>query len=48
MLKNITKRDVKIFFLGILAMLLIEVVFNWDGTVGDFMRGVKGGYNSVR
>jgi len=40
----ITKRDVKAFFLGILFMLLLDIIFDWEGVKREF----KEGYNSVR
>lgn len=44
-MKKITKRDVGIFFLGMLGMLMIEVLYDWDGTVGEFTKGFKAGLN---
>jgi hypothetical protein len=41
---QITKRDVKIFFLGMATMLLIILIYEWD----DAMAGLKGGYDSAR
>lgn len=29
-MKDITKRDVKVFLLGMLAMLFITLIYNWD------------------
>lgn len=46
-MKNITKRDIKAFFLGMVALLLIEIAFDFDGTVGDFIRGFNDGFNST-
>jgi len=40
----ITKRDVKAFFLGILFMLLLDIIFDWEGVKREF----KEGYNSVK
>jgi hypothetical protein len=42
-MKKITKRDIGFFVLGLLAMLLIELVFDWERSVQDF----KDGFNSV-
>jgi hypothetical protein len=38
---NVTKRDVKVFLLGMLAMFLILLAYDWD----EFVQGLKGGYN---
>jgi hypothetical protein len=40
-MKKITKRDVFFFFLGILIVLFIEIVWNWDNVV----KGTKDGWN---
>ena len=42
-MKKITKRDIGFFVLGLLAMLLIELVFDWERSVQDF----RDGYNMV-
>lgn len=42
---KINKREVKIFFLGMLATLLLEVAFDWNGTVGAFIRGFNDGFH---
>lgn len=39
MLKRITKRDILFFFLGIVTMILIEVVSDWDAHVNAFKKG---------
>jgi len=44
-MKTITKRDIKLFLLGMVSMLLIEAIYDWDGTVGAFLKGVKHGWN---
>jgi hypothetical protein len=38
-MKNITKRDVKVFLLGMLAMFLISVAYDWDENVKAFNDG---------
>ena len=43
-MKKISKRDVKIFLLGVLTMFLIELAFDWKEAV----QGFKDGYNYVR
>ena len=42
-MKNITKRDIKVFLIGMLAMLLIEAVYDWDSTIRGFKDGYKSG-----
>lgn len=41
---QITKRDVKVFFLGVLVMFLIVLIYDWKEAV----RGFKAGYNEAR
>ena len=41
---NITKREIRFFFLGILTLLLIDSAYNWK----DFVKGFKDGYNSIK
>ncbi len=36
---DITKRDVKFFFLGILAFFIIDIIFNWHDAINSFMDG---------
>lgn len=43
-LPQFTKRDVKAFFFGILFMLILDLIFDWKGSIQDF----KDGYNEVR
>ena len=40
-MKNLTKRDLLFFFAGIMAMLVIEVIYDWD----SFKQGLTKGYN---
>ncbi len=44
---KITKRDVAIFFLGIFAMLFIDLVWDWNSSVDAFKDGWKDGQTSV-
>ena len=44
-MKNITKRDVKIFLLGMLAFFLIEFALDPQQMIGDFVDGFKNGYS---
>lgn len=43
-MKNITSRDIKVFLLGMLAMLLITFAVEWP----DFVKGFKDGYNATK
>jgi 1,4-dihydroxy-2-naphthoate octaprenyltransferase len=42
-MKKITKRDLLFFVLGLLAMLMFELLYNWTDHVKDF----KDGYNDA-
>lgn len=44
-MKNITKRDVKIFIFGMLAMIAIEIVYDRADHVQSFKRGFSDGFN---
>jgi hypothetical protein len=39
MFKKITTRDVKFFFLGVFAMFVIVIFFEWN----DFVAGIEAG-----
>jgi hypothetical protein len=41
---QITKRDVKVFFLGVLVMLIIVIIYDWKEAV----EGFRAGYNDLR
>ena len=41
---NITKRDIIVFFLGVLTVIVIDLFVNWEENKQDFLDG----YNSVR
>lgn len=45
---KITNRDVKFFFIGILAFFLLETVLNWEENVNSFKEGLRGGIESSR
>lgn len=36
---KITKRDIKIFLLGMLAMLALATVYDWENNWSEFQRG---------
>ena len=36
---KITVRDLKFFFLGILIIILIDLVFDWDNNIKSFKKG---------
>jgi len=38
---QITKRDIKFFLFGMLAMLLIVLVYDWEDTKAGFKEGVN-------
>ena len=38
-MKKLTKRDVLFFFAGLMAMLVIEALYDWEGAKKDFMKG---------
>ena len=44
---NITKRDVKVFLLGMLAMVIIDIVTDWPAHVKAFKEGLRDGYNAT-
>jgi hypothetical protein len=43
-LPEFTKRDVKAFFFGVLFLLILDLIFDWNGSIQAF----KDGYNEVR
>jgi hypothetical protein len=43
-MKKITSRDLKLFFLGMLTMLLITLIYDWK----EFVRGINDGYKDTR
>ena len=43
MFKKITGRDVKFFFLGVFAMFVVVILFEWN----DFVAGIEGGMHST-
>jgi len=38
---KITKRDIKFFVLGILTMLILESILDWEGVKKSFMEGYE-------
>ena len=40
---NITSRDFKFFMLGVFAMLIFVIIYDWD----EFEKGFTGGYNAA-
>ena len=42
-MKKITKRDVLFFLLGIVIMFIIELIFDWKGSVKSFNEGFEAG-----
>jgi len=45
-MRKITKRDVAFFFMGLVAFLIIDSVFNLDETVVAFKKGYEDGRKS--
>jgi len=41
---KITGRDLKFFFLGVLTIILIDMVWDWDNNI----KSIKEGYNDAR
>lgn len=41
-MRNITKRDLLFFVLGLVVMLLFEIIYNWN----DSVKAYKAGWNS--
>lgn len=40
---NITKRDIGFFFLGILALFVFEIIWDWDRHIESFWEGYERG-----
>jgi hypothetical protein len=40
-MKKLTKRDALFFFAGILAMLVIEALYDWESAKQSFMKGLN-------
>ena len=47
MLKNITKRDIKFFVLGILFLFIAETISDWSHVKSEFMKGFHDGYHAA-
>jgi len=45
---KITKRDVRVFILGILTVLFLEFVLNWEENVKAMKESYKEGYEAAR
>jgi len=43
---DITKRDIKFFFLGVLVMFLFEMIYNWQDVKKGFHEGWDAGRNA--
>lgn len=46
-MKKFTKRDFKFFFLGVLAMIAVETIYDWDGFKGNLKKGWHDGANHL-
>ncbi|WP_160118729.1 hypothetical protein [Chryseotalea sanaruensis] len=40
-MRNINKRDIKIFLMGMLVMFIIEVIFSWRNNVNAYKEGLN-------
>lgn len=40
-MKKITKRDILFFISGMLLMLVIEAIYDWDSAKQSFMKGLN-------
>ena len=47
MKKRITKRDVIFFLSGLITMLLIELIWDWNNNVAAIKKGFHDGLNNV-
>ncbi len=47
-MKGITKRDLRAFLLGMLAMFAIDMVTDWKDNVESFKKGFRDGIKSYR
>lgn len=45
---QITKRDIKFFLFGMLAMFLITLAFEWEDAKAGFKEGFKSGINDFK
>ena len=45
---NITKRDVKFFFLGIVFLFILESILGWNNVMSDMKQGYIDGYNAIK
>ncbi len=43
MFKKLSSRDIKFFLLGVFAMFVVVILFEWN----DFVTGIKGAINST-
>lgn len=39
---NITKREIFFFFMGVITVIIIGVITNWEETKRDFLDGLNG------
>jgi len=45
---QITKRDIRFFLFGMLAMLLIVLIYDWEDTKAGFKEGVESAINDYK
>ena len=46
-MKEITKRDITAFLLGVLFIFLLDIVWNWRAAKDAWVEGFEKGYNST-
>ena len=44
---KIKGRDIRFFFLGVLTILIIETILNWNDSKKSFIKGVKDGFGQT-
>jgi len=45
---DISKRDIRVFVLGLLTTVVIDFVWNWNQNIQDMKDGFNEGYNDAR
>ncbi len=45
---NITKRDIIAFFLGVITVIVIDLIFNWEENKQDFLDGRNAAKEEIR
>ena len=45
---NITKRDIRFFFIGVITVIIIDSIINWEETKMDFLDGLNSARSETR